>query len=181
MGFQFISYLYNILSGDLNYKFDNWICWHYTQGIGKKKGFSPRHEDILMFHKSSSFTFNLDEIRVPQKYYRTKNNMRGANPRDMWLFSHVHYCNQNRQEQPTQKPEGIIERMLLASSIENFKQAIIETYGLETLKEVFNENPKKNKRSKYNTISLFELLEERYFFHIPRMNYPAFAFIVNSS
>jgi len=31
-------------------------------------------------------------------------------------FSHVHYCQDNRQEHPTQKPEGIIERMVLASS-----------------------------------------------------------------
>ena len=42
--------------------------------------------------------------------------MRGANPGDVWSFSHVHYCNENRQNHPTQKPEGIIERMVLASS-----------------------------------------------------------------
>ena len=42
--------------------------------------------------------------------------MRGANPGDVWAFSHVHYCNPNRQNHPTQKAEGIIERMVLASS-----------------------------------------------------------------
>lgn len=42
--------------------------------------------------------------------------MRGANPGDVWEFSHVHYCNDNRQNHPTQKPEGLIERMVLASS-----------------------------------------------------------------
>jgi len=116
MGFRFVSYLYDILSRDLGYRFGNWICWHYTQGIGKKRGFSPRHDDILMFTKSEDFTFNLDEIRVPQKYYRARNNMRGANPGDVWMFSHVHYCNENRLDHPTQKPEGIIERMVLGSS-----------------------------------------------------------------
>ena len=90
--------------------FINWICWHYTQGIGKKKGFSPRHDDILMFAKGKSHTFNLDAIRVPQKYYRSRNNMRGANPGDVWEFSHIHYCQENRQNHPTQKPEGLIER-----------------------------------------------------------------------
>jgi site-specific DNA-methyltransferase (adenine-specific) len=45
--------------------------------------------------------------------------MRGANPCDVWTFSHVHYCNVNRQKHPTQKPEGLIERMILASSKEN--------------------------------------------------------------
>src|SRR5690606_27867349 len=118
MGFRFISYLYQILEKTQNLNFNSWICWHYTQGIGKKKGFSPRHDDILMFTKSDKFTFNLDAIRVPQKFYRSVNNMRGANPGDVWEFSHVHYCQENRQNHPTQKPEGLIERMVLASSNE---------------------------------------------------------------
>lgn len=118
MGFRFISYLYDILDRELGMFFNSWIVWHYTQGIGKTKGFSPRHDDILMFTKSKEFVFNLDDIRVPQKYYRERNNMRGANPGDVWEFSHIHYCNENRQNHPTQKPEGLIERMILASSNE---------------------------------------------------------------
>lgn len=118
MGFRFISYLYQILEKTQKLNFNNWICWFYTQGIGKKKGFSPRHDDILMFTKTDKFTFNLDAIRVPQKYYRSVNNMRGANPGDVWEFSHIHYCQENRQNHPTQKPEGLIERMVLASSNE---------------------------------------------------------------
>ncbi len=119
MGVRFISYLYEILDRDLGLFFNSWIVWHYTQGIGKTKGFSPRHEDILMFTKSKDFVFNLDNVRIPQKYYRSRNNMRGANPGDVWEFSHVHYCNPNRQNHPTQKPEGLIERLVLASSNEN--------------------------------------------------------------
>lgn len=118
MGVRFISYLYDILDKELGMFFNSWIVWHYTQGLGKTKGFSPRHDDILMFTKSSDFIFNLDNVRVPQKYYRARNNMRGANPGDVWDFSHVHYCNPNRQNHPTQKPEGLIERMVLASSNE---------------------------------------------------------------
>jgi site-specific DNA-methyltransferase (adenine-specific) len=45
--------------------------------------------------------------------------MRGANPGDVWEFSHIHYCQENRQNHPTQKPEGLMERMVLASSNEN--------------------------------------------------------------
>lgn len=118
MGFRFISYLYDILDRECQMFFNSWIVWHYTQGMGKTKGFSPRHDDILMFTKSQDFKFNLDNVRVPQKYYRERNNMRGANPGDVWEFSHVHYCNENRQDHPTQKPEGLIERMVLASSDE---------------------------------------------------------------
>ncbi|MCK4340424.1 MAG: site-specific DNA-methyltransferase [Phycisphaerae bacterium] len=118
MGFRFISYLYDILDRELQMFFNSWIVWHYTQGMGRTRGFSPRHDDILMFTKSKTAKFNLDAVRVPQKYYRDRNNMRGANPGDVWGFSHVHYCNGNRQKHPTQKPEGLIERMVLASSEE---------------------------------------------------------------
>jgi len=119
MGVRFISYLYDILDRDLKMFFNSWVVWHYTQGMGKTKGFSPRHDDILVFNKSKEFVFNLDDVRVPQKYYRARNNMRGANPGDVWKFSHVHYSNPNRQNHPTQKPEGLIERMVLASSNED--------------------------------------------------------------
>ncbi len=118
MGVRFISYLFDILDRKLGLGLNSWICWHYTQGLGKRQGFSPRHDDILMFTKTLEYKFNLDDVRVPQKFYRERNNMRGANPGDVWEFSHVHYCNENRQSHPTQKPEGLMERMVLASTDE---------------------------------------------------------------
>lgn len=119
MGMRYISYLYSIMEQELGMTFNSWITWHYTQGIGKTKGFSPRHDDILFFTKDpQNFTFDLDAIRVPQKYYRSVNNMRGANPGNVWEFSHVHYCSKNRKPHPTQKPEGLFERIVLASSKE---------------------------------------------------------------
>ena len=120
MGMRYISYIYTIMEQELHFTFNSWITWHYTQGIGKTRGFSPRHDDILMFTKDAkNFKFNLDEIRIPQKYYRKRNNMRGSNPGNVWVFSHMHYCNKNRQQHPTQKPEGLYERMILASSDEH--------------------------------------------------------------
>jgi DNA modification methylase len=118
MGFRFISYLYDILDRDLGMFFNSWITWHYTQGMGRTKGFSPRHDDILMFTKSREFCFNLDSVRIPQKYYRQRNNMAGANPGDVWTFSHVHYSNPEREDHPTQKPEALVARMISASSNE---------------------------------------------------------------
>jgi site-specific DNA-methyltransferase (adenine-specific) len=44
--------------------------------------------------------------------------MSGANPGDVWQFSHVHYCSAEREKHPTQKPEALIERMIRASSNE---------------------------------------------------------------
>ena len=117
MGVRYISYIYAILEQELNMSFNSWITWFYTQGIGKTKGFSPRHDDILFFTKHpKKFLFNLDAVRVPQKFYRSVNNMRGANPGNVWQFSHVHYCNENRRSHPTQKPEGLFERIILTSS-----------------------------------------------------------------
>lgn len=117
MGMRYISYIYRILEQDLGMSFNSWITWFYTQGMGKTKGFSPRHDDILMFTKHpKKFVFHIDDIRVPQKFYRSINNMRGANPGNVWEFSHMHYCNKNRKKHPTQKPEGLFERMILASS-----------------------------------------------------------------
>ena len=93
MGVRFVSYLYDVLDQRLGFFFNSWITWHYTQGMGKTKGFSPRHEDILFFTKSEDFEFGLDAVRIPQKYFRARNNMTGANPGDVWEFSHVHYSN----------------------------------------------------------------------------------------
>ena len=119
MGMRYISYVYMILEKELKMSFNSWITWHYTQGIGKTRGFSPRHDDILFFTKDAeNFTFNLDSIRIPQKYFRNVNNMSGANPGNVWEFSHVHYCNKNRKKHPTQKPEALFERIILASSNE---------------------------------------------------------------
>ena len=120
MGMRHISYIYVILEQELKLYFNSWITWFYTQGIGKTKGFSPRHDDILFFTKDKkNFTFNLDSVRVPQKFYRSVNNMRGANPGNVWEFSHTHYCNKNRKNHPTQKPEALFERIILVSSNEN--------------------------------------------------------------
>ncbi|GLQ04918.1 DNA-methyltransferase [Sneathiella chinensis] len=116
MGVKFIARLYILLEEELAMTPQGWITWHYTQGMGRKRGFSPRHEDILWFSKGPDATFNLDDVRVPQKYFRKRNNMAGANPGDVWQFSHVHYCAAERQPHPTQKPEALIERIIAASS-----------------------------------------------------------------
>ncbi len=119
MGVRFISRLFMILEDEFKLNFNGWITWHYTQGMGRKTGFSPRHEDILYFTKTQNYTFNLDAIRIPQKYYRERNNMAGANPGDVWQFSHVHYSNPEREDHPTQKPEALMERIIRASSNQN--------------------------------------------------------------
>ncbi len=116
MGVRFIARLYLMLEEEFSLTPQGWITWHYTQGMGRKRGFSPRHEDILWFSKGPDACFNLDDVRVPQKYFRKRNNMAGANPGDVWQFSHVHYCAAERLPHPTQKPEALLERIVRASS-----------------------------------------------------------------
>jgi len=112
MGTRAVAYVYGILEREAGLHFNSWITHYYTQGVGKTKGYSSRHDDILMFTKSpKNYVFNLDDIRVPQKFYRSVNNMRGANPGNVWEFSNV-----SRPSAPTQKPEALYERMILASS-----------------------------------------------------------------
>jgi adenine-specific DNA-methyltransferase len=47
----------------------NRIVWTFGHGLHSPTRFSGRHETVLWFTKSGApYTFNLDEVRVPQKY-----------------------------------------------------------------------------------------------------------------
>ena len=46
----------------------NRIVWHFEHGLNCKNRFSGRHETILWYTKGDDYTFNLDAIRIPQKY-----------------------------------------------------------------------------------------------------------------
>jgi hypothetical protein len=78
----------------------NRIIWHYEHGLHCKHRFSGRHETILRYTKGKEYMFNLDDVRVPQKYpgkrgYRGANrgkytgNPLGKNPGDVWIFPNV--------------------------------------------------------------------------------------------
>ena len=53
---------------DLDFKLRNRIIWHFRSGFHAKKRLSGRYETMLWFSKSEDYTFNLDPIRVWQKY-----------------------------------------------------------------------------------------------------------------
>lgn len=86
--------LYPIFS-DLGLKLRNRIVWHFGHGLHASKRFSGRYEVILWFTKSDNYTFNLDPIRIPQKYPNKRHfkgpnkgklsgNPLGKNPSDIW-------------------------------------------------------------------------------------------------
>jgi adenine-specific DNA-methyltransferase len=49
----------------------NRIVWAFEHGLHAKRRFSGRYEVALWFTKSDEYTFNLDSVRVPQKYPNT--------------------------------------------------------------------------------------------------------------
>lgn len=125
---QFMPYLdiyasqhYNVLSR---------IVWTYdSSGVQSKKYFGSLYEPILMITKSkkAKYTFNAEDIMVeaktgakrqlidyrktPPQPYNTKKV-----PGNVWDFSRVRFKMDEYENHPTQKPEALLERIILASS-----------------------------------------------------------------
>ena len=75
----------------------NRIAWIRQHGVHARRKFSCRYETILWFTKSDRYPFDLDAIRVPQKYQNKKAwrgekkgeftcHPLGKNPGDIWAF-----------------------------------------------------------------------------------------------
>ena len=106
----------------------NRIVWIRQHGTHAKLKFSNRHESILWFTKSHDYRFNLDAIRVPQKYPHKKgyrkgkyygkltSDPRGKNPGDVWAFRNVKHNHEEQTEHPCQFPEDMITRIILATT-----------------------------------------------------------------
>lgn len=107
----------------------NRIAWARQHGLHGRRKFSCRYETILWFTKSDEFTFNLDAIRVPQKYQNKKAhkgdrkgeytcNPEGKNPGDIWVFRNVKHNHEEQTIHPCQFPEDLIARIVLTATNE---------------------------------------------------------------
>ncbi len=121
--------LYPIFSS-LGLKLRNRIIWHFGHGLHASKRFSGRYEVILWFTKTDKYTFNLDSIRVPQKYPNKRyfkgpnvgelsGNPRGKNPSDIWEIPNVKSNHVEKTIHPCQFPVELIERLVLSMTDEN--------------------------------------------------------------
>lgn len=110
---------------ELNLHLRNRIIWHFGHGLHNKNRFSGRYEVIMWYTKTDTYTFNLDDVRVPSKYpgkrsYRGKNkgklsgNRKGKNPEDVWEVPNVKGNHIEKTTHPCQFPVGLIERLVLA-------------------------------------------------------------------
>lgn len=108
----------------------NRIIWTFGHGLNSTKRFSGRHETILWFTKGDDFQFNLDDIRIPQKYPGKKSyrgphkgelsgNPLGKNPSDVWEIPNVKANHVEKTCHPCQFPVAIPSRLIKALTNEN--------------------------------------------------------------
>ncbi|MCA9935723.1 MAG: site-specific DNA-methyltransferase [Ardenticatenaceae bacterium] len=116
-----------------------WLVWHYKNKANLRDDWGRSHESILHFRKSKAFTFNTDDVRIPYGAHTTKYpertqaetsqygkksdyvwqpHPRGAKPRDVIEIPTT--CNGMHETtpHPTQKPEELFRKLVLASSRE---------------------------------------------------------------
>jgi adenine-specific DNA-methyltransferase len=108
----------------------NRIIWHFGHGLHTQKRFSGRYETILWFTKTNDYFFNLDSVRIPQKYPGKKHfkgpnigkysgNPKGKNPTDIWGIPNVKSNHIEKTCHPCQFPIALVQRLILALSNEN--------------------------------------------------------------
>lgn len=106
-------------------KMRNRIIWHFEHGLHCSKRFSGRYETINWFTKTDNYVFNLDPIRIPQKYPNKKYfkgpkagqlscNPLGKNPGDLWVIPNVKHNHVEKTIHPCQFPIELIERLVLS-------------------------------------------------------------------
>jgi adenine-specific DNA-methyltransferase len=116
--------LYPIFT-ELGLRMRNRIIWHFGHGLHCRRRFSGRYETIIWFTKSEEYIFNLDSVRVPQKYPGKKHfkgpktgeysgNPLGKNPGDLWIIPNVKSNHVEKTEHPCQYPVELIERLVLS-------------------------------------------------------------------
>lgn len=108
----------------------NEIVWVYHGPSPIRTAFKRKHDTILVYTKSDTYTFNVDDIRVPYDdktiktfassskagFGKAPDLQRGKVPEDWWYFPVVARMHNERTGYPTQKPAALLERIIKASS-----------------------------------------------------------------
>ncbi len=108
----------------------NEIVWVYHGPSPIRSAFNRKHDTILIYTNSPHYTFNVDAVRQPYDpstvktfaaspkagFGKVPDLERGKVPEDWWYFPVVARLHRERTGYPTQKPEALLERILLASS-----------------------------------------------------------------
>jgi DNA modification methylase len=108
----------------------NEVIWIYHGPSPIRRAFNRKHDAILVYTKGDDYTFNADAVREPYHpntvktfasssragFGKVPDLERGKVPEDWWYFPVVARLHNERTGYPTQKPEALLERALLASS-----------------------------------------------------------------
>ena len=101
--------------------FLNEIIWAYDYGARTTKKWPPKHDNILFYAKNADdYVFNTDEVeRIPYMapgLVGPEKAARGKLPTDTWWHTIVSPTGKEKTGYPTQKPLGILKRIIQASS-----------------------------------------------------------------
>jgi site-specific DNA-methyltransferase (adenine-specific) len=101
--------------------FINEIIWAYDYGGRPKNRWPAKHDNILMYVKNSDdYVFNLNDIdRIPYMapgLVGKEKAEKGKLPTDTWWHTIVSPTGKEKTGYPTQKPLGILKRIIQASS-----------------------------------------------------------------
>lgn len=101
--------------------FLNEIIWAYDYGGRSKKRWSAKHDTIFWYAKTPrSYTFNFEEMdRIPYMapgLVSKEKAARGKTPTDVWWHTIVPTRGKERTGYPTQKPLGILNRIVKVHS-----------------------------------------------------------------
>jgi site-specific DNA-methyltransferase (adenine-specific) len=101
--------------------FLNEIIWAYDYGARTTRRWPAKHDNILVYVKDASrYLFDVDEIeRIPYMapdLVGPEKAARGKLPTDTWWHTIVPTNGPERTGYPTQKPVGILKRIVAASS-----------------------------------------------------------------
>ena len=112
----------------------NRITWEREKGRGAKANWKNASEDIWFFTVSDKFTFNLDAVKTkrrvlapytengkPKDWEKSKKgNFRLTHPSNLWTDLTVPFWSMpENTSHPTQKPEKLLAKIILASTNEN--------------------------------------------------------------
>ena len=101
--------------------FLNEIIWAYDYGARSKKKWPTKHDNILVYVKDPK-RYYFDSTEVDREPYMAPGLVtpekvaKGKLPTDVWWHTIVSPTGKEKTGYPTQKPEGIIRRMVTASS-----------------------------------------------------------------
>jgi site-specific DNA-methyltransferase (adenine-specific) len=101
--------------------FLNELIWAYDYGARAKRRWPAKHDTILVYVKDpSAYFFNSEDVdREPYMapgLVTAEKAARGKLPTDVWWHTIVPTNGAEKTGYPTQKPEGIVRRMLQAST-----------------------------------------------------------------